>query len=140
MSRQFDVPVPGDLIIVGRSGWYALKDGEVLRVCENAGWVLPGQELYVAPRHKVTTFWGPHHGPPDGVQKEQMSTSGGPFKTIQLKLITGLSFQDRTTDTFWHWTDWPRAGGGTDYLRDVSRWTLPYLPDRTWSDDKEGSR
>ena len=72
-------PVPGDLIVVECSGWYALADGELLRVCECDGWATPGRDIYVAPRNQVRTFWGPEFGPPDGSQPLQMSTSGGPF-------------------------------------------------------------
>jgi hypothetical protein len=35
--REVHRPVPGDLIVVERSGWYALGDGELLRVCECDG-------------------------------------------------------------------------------------------------------
>ena len=75
------VPEPGDLIQVEKSRWYALGDGERLRVCEPTGWMLMGEEIFVAPRANVSTFWGPNHGPPDGEKPEFMSTSGGPFRT-----------------------------------------------------------
>ena len=39
----FTVPQPGDLILVERSDWYALQDGELLRVCvEDLHAVAPG--------------------------------------------------------------------------------------------------
>ena len=84
------IPVPGDLIIVEFSEWYALNDGEKLRVCENCEWMDIGEEIYVAPRHQVKTFWGPDFGQPDGRKPERMSTSGGPFKTIKIKELDGI--------------------------------------------------
>ena len=44
MNRVF--PKPGDLILVTRSEWYALKDGEWLRVCEKPGWMKAGETDY----------------------------------------------------------------------------------------------
>lgn len=88
--RQVPGPVPGDLIVVEHSGWYALADGELLRVCECDGWATPGRDIYVPPHHQVRTFWGPDFGPPDGIQPLTMSTSGGPFKTITLLLVEPL--------------------------------------------------
>jgi hypothetical protein len=131
--RQVPGPVPGDLIVVERSGWYALADGELLRVCECDGWATPGRDIYVAPRNQVRTFWGPDFGPPDGSRPLCMSTSGGPFKTITLSLIEPLERLGTQLDTFWHWRDWPRAEGGVDYQREVTVWELTWLPDRgTW--------
>ena len=46
MEQQF--PKQGDPIIVDKSEWYALRDGERLRVSETAGWVEPCEGiLYV---------------------------------------------------------------------------------------------
>ncbi len=123
------VPSPGDLIIVERSEWYALKDGERLRVCEHAGWINPAEELFVAPRNQVNTFWGPQSGPPDGKKPETMSTSGGPFKTVRLEELHGLERIGAETDQFWCWKDRPRANGGLDRTVEVSVWRLPVLPD-----------
>ena len=123
------VPVPGDLIIVEFSEWYALRDGEKLRVCENCEWIDVGEELYVAPRSQVNTFWGPDYGQPDGRSPEVMSTSGGPFTTIKIKDLDGLKLVGEETDTFWCWVDRPRAKGGMDRHITVAVWTLPILPD-----------
>ncbi len=123
------MPQPGDLILVERSDWYALKDGELLRVCENAGWVTPERDIFVAPRHQVRTFWGPNFGPPDGQKPIHMSTSGGPIKTISLSLIAPLERSGSQLDTFWRWRDWPRAAGGIEYQQEVSVWKLTWLPD-----------
>lgn len=128
--QQVAGPVPGDLIVVEHSGWYALGDGELLRVCECDGWATPGRDIYVAPRNQVQTFWGPDFGPPDGTKRLHMSTSGGPFKTITLSLIEPLERLGTQLDTFWHWRDWPRAGGGVEYQREVTVWKLALLPDR----------
>ena len=119
------VPQPGDLILVERSEWYALRNGERLRVCENAGWVTPGRDIFVAPRHQVRTFWGP----PDGQKPIHMSTSGGPFKSITLSLIAPLERSGRQLDVFWRWMDRPRAGGGVEYQQEVTVWKLAWLPD-----------
>ena len=108
------IPIPGDLIIVDFSEWYALKDGERLRVCENCQWIDVGEELYVAPRNQVTTFWGPDYGQPDGTSSMEMSTSGGPFKTIRIKDLERLELIGSETDTFWCWIDRPRAAGGME--------------------------
>ena len=43
-------PKPGDLILVERSEWFAIQDGEFLRVCEEPDWVISGRDIYVAPR------------------------------------------------------------------------------------------
>ena len=123
------IPIPGDLIIVEFSEWYALKDGERLRVCENCGWMDIGEEIYVAPRHQVDTFWGPDFGQPDGRKPETMSTSGGPFKTIKIKELVGIELIGTEEDRFWQWQDQPRAAGGMDRIVEVAVWRLPVLPD-----------
>lgn len=123
------IPHPGDLIIVDFSEWYALKDGEKLRVCENCEWIEVGEELYVAPRHQVKTFWGPDYGPPNGTTPMEMSTSGGPFKTVKLKVLEGLELIGEEDDLFWCWKDRPRGAGGMDRLVTVALWRLPVLPD-----------
>ena len=131
METQF--PRPGDLIQVVRSEWYALKDGQRLRVCEVPGWIDEGEAIYVTPRDGVRTFWGPFIGPPDGVKREYMSTSGGPFKTIPLTDADGLTSIGKELDWFWHWRDCFRAGGGgVDYQQEVTVWTLPLLVDRQY--------
>jgi hypothetical protein len=122
-------PRPGDLIVVARSRWYALPDGERLRVCESAGWAIDGEEIFVAPRKQVSTFWGPCHGPPDGEKPETMSTSGGPFLTLRLGELEGLQAIGRERDRFWCWQDRPRAGGGVDRIVEVTIWHLPELRD-----------
>ena len=124
------IPEPGDLILVDRSEWYALKDGQRLRVCEVPGWITDGSAIYVAPRHQVRTFWGPNYGQPDDSKPMEMSTSGGPFKTIAKSDLQGLNAESRVSDQFWHWHDWPRAGGGVDYECEVTLWRLPRLIDR----------
>ncbi len=124
------IPEPGDLIAVERSEWYALRDGQRLRVCEATGWATPGEELFVAPRQAVSTFWGPNHGPPDGIKPEYMSTSGGPFQTLRLNQLEGLRCIGTEVDRFWCWQDRPRAGGGADRLVEVAVWQLPLLVDR----------
>lgn len=123
------IPHPGDLIIVDFSEWYALKDGEKLRVCENCEWIAVGEELYVAPRHQVKTFWGPDYGPPNGNTPMEMSTSGGPFKTVKIKELDGLELIGEEDDLFWCWKDGPRGAGGMDRLVTVALWRLPVLPD-----------
>jgi len=128
MMKRF-IPIPGDLIIVGFSEWYALKDGEKLRVCENCQWLDVGEELYVAPRHQVDTFWGPDFGPPDGYKPMEMSTSGGPFKTIRIKALEGLELIGEEEDRFWCWQDRPRAAGGMERIVNVALWRLAVLPD-----------
>ena len=124
-----ELPNPGDLILVEKSEWYALSDGGRLRVCENVDWIARGEGLFVAPRHQVRTFWGPNHGLPDGNRPEQMSTSGGPFKTIMLSELDGLNRVGTVTDTFWCWQDYSRAGGGVERIVDVALWKLPLLID-----------
>jgi hypothetical protein len=135
-------PQPGDLILVERSEWYALQDGELLRVCENAGWVTPGRDIFVAPRHQVRTFWGPDFGSPDGEKPLHMSTSGGPFKSITLSLISPLERIGTRVDSFWRWQDRPRAGGGVEYEQEVTVWKLACLPDTGTflSSDEEARR
>ncbi len=89
---------------------------ERLRVCEPFDWMLEiGEELHVAPRHQVSTFWGPDFGDPDGYKPMHMSTSGGPFKTLKIKELEGLTLVEETEDTFWHWRDVPRSAGNVDY-------------------------
>jgi len=123
------IPQPGDLILVEKSEWYALKAGQRLRVCEVTVWITEGEEIYVAPRDQVGTFWGPGIGPPDGVKREVMSTSGGPFKTVPLTDAEGLEPIGRELDWFWHWQDSPRAHGGVNYQKEVTLWRLPLLID-----------
>jgi hypothetical protein len=123
------IPIPGDLIIVEFSEWYALKDGEKLRVCENAGWIDEGEEILVAPRHQVNTFWGPDYGPPDGIKQLHMSTSGGPFKTVRIKALEGLELIGEEDDRFWCWQDRPRAKGGMDRIVTVALWRMALLVD-----------
>lgn len=126
--RRF-IPIPGDLIIVEFSEWYALKDGEKLRVCENAGWIDEGEEILVAPRHQVNTFWGPDYGPPDGIKQLHMSTSGGPFKTVRIKALEGLELVGEEDDRFWCWQDRPREKGGMDRIVTVALWRMALLVD-----------
>ena len=128
-NNQQSQPVPGDLIAVEKSEWYALPDGGVLRVCEFPGWTTPGFDIYVAPRHAIRTFWGPNHGAPDGRKRIYMSSSGGPFKTITLSRIAALERTGRQLDWFWRWQDYPRAAGGIDYQQEVTTWKLSLLPD-----------
>ena len=131
------IPIPGDLIIVDFSEWYALQDGGRLRVCENCQWSDVGEELHVAPRNQVTTFWGPDYGQPDGMNMIEMSTSGGPFKTIKVKDLESLELIGSETDTFWCWIDKPRAAGGMDRQVVVALWRLPVLPDSHYRELKE---
>jgi hypothetical protein len=126
--RRF-IPIPGDLIIVEVSEWYALKDSEKLRVCENYDWDKIGEELRVAPRTQVSTFWGPGSGKPNGRNPWIMSTSGGPFKTVKIRELEGLALIGSESDQFWHWEDTPRAGGGVDHRVEVALWRLPLLAD-----------
>lgn len=127
-------PIPGDLILVEQSEWYALKSGELLRVCEKPGWAITGRDIYVVPRSNANSFWGPDCGPPDGKKREKLSTSGGPFLTATLLLLPPLEFIEKRNDTFWCWKEWPLAGGGMDYEREVSVWKLSILPDPAWLD------
>ncbi len=110
-SNETFYPNTSDLIIVDVSEWYALKDGERLRVCEPIEWMEIGEEIHVLPRHQASTFWGPSYGEPDGYKPMHMSTSGGPFKTLKIKELKGLTLVEETEDTFWHWQDTPRASG-----------------------------
>ena len=129
MNTRSDFPQPGHLILVQRSEWYALADGEMLRVCEIPCWIENDSAIYVAPRRQVRTFWGPANGAPDGVKPMEMSTSGGPFKTVPAEELDGLEQHGTLRDSFWHWQDWPRAGGGVEYEREVTLWQLPLLID-----------
>ena len=122
-------PRPGDLILVLKSEWSCLKDGELLRVCEKPGWIEEGEAISVAPRHQVNTFWGPHRGAPDGIKLEYMSTSGGPFMQLKPDKLEGLELVEMTTDRFWRWIDWPRSNGGIDRMVEVTLWRLPLLID-----------
>ena len=122
-------PKPGDLILVAKSNWYGLPDGAYLRVCEQPGWSIRGRDIFVAPRAQVSTFWGPNYGPPGPDTRDHMSTSGGPFKTLTLKALPTLEYVGLQRDHFWHWQDWPRAGGGVTYEREVTVWKLSELPD-----------
>jgi len=124
------IPKPGDLIQVVQSEWYALKDGEWLRVCERPGWVTSDEQIYVAPRFKVRTFWGPDSGPPDGFKPERMSTSGGPFRTVPMDEFEGLEYGGTGIDDFWHWVDYPRAGGGMERRVSVGIWRCQLLIDQ----------
>ena len=131
------IPIPGDLIMVDRSEWYALPHGQRLRVCESAGWVTPGDEIFVAPRNAVSTFWGPNYGPPDGIKPEYMSTSGGPFRTLKLRELVDLQIQGTEVDQFWCWRDQPRAGGGVARQVRVTVWQLPLLIDRHYRESQQ---
>jgi len=125
-----DYPQPGDLIEVVKSEWYALSDGQKLRVCEDGGWTEKGVEIFTAPRHAVNSFWGPNHGAPDGIKPEYLSTSGGPFNTLKLADMEGLEHIGEQEDRFWCWQDRPRAGGGRDRNVVVQVWRLPLLIDK----------
>jgi len=138
MKRDF--PLPGDLIRVQTSEWYALGNGELLRVCEQPGWATVGREIFVAPRNQVQTFWGPHEGPPDGVKPVRMSTSGGPFRTVDLSSLSVLEFVEEKQDEFWHWKYLPKAAGGVNYQREVVLWTLSHFPDTDWADPENQTR
>jgi hypothetical protein len=142
LAEPATAPQPGDLILVERSGWYALQDGELLRICEDPGWATAGRDIFVAPRKQVRTFWGPNYGEPDGIKPIYMSTSGGPFKTITLSRIAPLERWRTQLDMFWRWRDRPRAGGGLEYQRAVTVWKLDWLPDTGayLSQDEEGGR
>lgn len=93
------------------------------------GWVEEGEELFVAPRQQIHTFWGPSFGPPNGIKPLEMSTSGGPFKTLKINELQGLELIGSEPDWFWCWKDRPRAGGGMRRLVEVAVWRLPVLPD-----------
>lgn len=126
------IPEPGDLVLVEKSYWYAIGDGQQLRVCEPPGWSHPRREIHVAPRHCVRTFWGPQWGAPDGRRPEIMSTSGGPFTLVSLPLLEELQVIKPIMDSFWRWRDWPCRGGGVEYCRKVTLWRLPTLPHPCW--------
>ena len=93
---SYEIPMPGDLIDVGDSEWYAIRSGEQLRVCEQPGWASLGRDIFVVPRKQSKTFWGPSYGPPDGRKPETMSTSGGPFKTVTLVMVPKLELIEAT--------------------------------------------
>ncbi len=130
-------PIPGDLIVVEISEWYALKDGKRLRVCENVDLAAEGDELCVAPRQQIHTFWGPNYGPPNGIKPLQMSTSGGPFKTLKINELQGLEYVGSKFDWFWCWKDRPRAGGGMRRLVEVAVWRLAFLPDKHFCQSRQ---
>lgn len=123
------IPIPGDLIIVEFSEWYALKDYQKLRVCEHCGWHIVGEDLYVASQAQVSTFRGPANGPPDGEQPMKMSTSGGPFKTVKIRDLNGLKLIGVEEDASWCWQDQPRHMGQLTYRCRVALWQLPVFPD-----------
>lgn len=123
------IPIPGDLIIVESSQWYALKDGQRLRVCEHLDWIDLGEELTVAPRHQVNTFWGPEHGPLRERLPMSMSTSGGPFKTVKIKELQGLELVGEEEDTFWCWQHEPLTGGCITRKVIVAVWRIKLLTD-----------
>ena len=125
MNRE--CPRPGDLILVVRSEWSALKDGEWLRVCEQPYWTEDGKELNVAPRQQVRVFRGPDHGPPDGITPEHLRTSGGPFLTVGIEELVGLKRRCTATDIFWCWRDRPRAGDEMDRPVNVTIWCCQRL-------------
>lgn len=124
-----DFPKPGDLIEVLESQWYGVKAGGLLRVCESTHLLDPQNQLFVAPRSQVKTFWGPDFGPPDGSSPMSMITSGGPFKTVQLEDLETIECVGQRYDTFWCWKDIPRPKGGMDHYVQVSVWRLPLLRD-----------
>ena len=122
------IPIPGDLIIVESSQWCALNDGERLRVCEHSDWMEIGEEIEVAPRHKVKTFWGPHSGPPNGIGPEHMSTSGGPFKSVRIDELEGLELIGEEVDSFWCWPTTQQSGEKERHIS-VAVWRVRVLRD-----------
>ena len=130
-------PQPGDLILVVRSHWSALNDGEWLRVCEKPYWGQDGKVLNVAPRSQVRVFWGPDHGPPDGISPEHMSSSGGPFRTVRIEDLVGLKVRCTAVDKFWCWKDRPRQGGGMERPVTVTIWCCQRLADSHSGDCRE---
>ena len=103
----------------------------------------PGRDIYVAPRNQVRTFWGPDFGSPDGDKPLHMSTSGGPFKSITLSLISPL---ERIAHTSRYRSGAGRTGHGpaadVEYQQEVTVWKLSWLPDTGTflSSDEEAGR
>jgi hypothetical protein len=133
-----DIPKPGDLIEVLESQWYGVQAGGMLRVCESTHLLDPENQLLIAPRSRVKTFWGPETGPPDGSCSLSMITSGGPFKTVQIEDLESITRIGQRYDTFWCWKDIPRPRGGMDHYVQVSVWRLPMLRDNHGREPRNG--
>ena len=129
MTQPARVPQPGDLIQVQSSFWAALQDGDWLRVCERPQWVTDERWLRVAPRWKVRTFRGPVTGLPDGRRPETMSSTGGPFRMLQVDDLSGLEYGGQGIDVFWCWRGSPEAGIVRDRPLKVGIWKCALLPD-----------
>lgn len=123
------IPKQGDLIDVEKSTWYAVRDGGRLMVCEPMliMGMYPG-EFCVVPRGQCNVFYGPSRGPATLTDADVMSTSGGPFKTLHVRDVE-LEYVGKTMNRFWCWQDYPRAGGGQTYEREVSLWRMRMLSD-----------
>lgn len=121
-------PQPGDLIEVAESAWYAVPSGSRVQVVEPF-WRSKSPTITICPASQCRSFWGPHHGPATFTERDVMSTSGGPFKTIP---VESLELEDAglVRHSFWCWKDVPRANGGEDYFREVGLWKLKKLEDR----------
>lgn len=122
------VPQPGDLIDVAKSEWYAVKDGDRVQVVEPF-WAPTRQEFTICPVTECRSFWGPSRGPATYTEQDRMSTSGGPFKTLNVEDLD-LEYVGPVRHKFWCWKDIPRANGGEDYFREVSLWKLKQLRKR----------
>jgi hypothetical protein len=121
MKPEFGVPSRGDVVIVKKSNWYALADGGKLLVVP-AFWE---NKICMSPTHQIDCFWGPSNGAPREGVENHMSCSGGPF--ISLTPANQFRKIGTTIRQFWHWKEYPCAGGGQTYDAEVTLWELAEL-------------
>lgn len=101
-------PQPGDVAVCLNDNYYAGKVGKrgVL-------------EMHAYGEGLIMLTFGASVFRPIDQDKTYVSVSGGPCPAIERDSLVYLG---TTTQTFWHWKDRPRAGGGVDYIMNVALW------------------
>lgn len=120
---------PGDVIRVHVSDFYTSEGPDELYQVEGADnrWVhlIRHGDIYHG-----RAFFGPQNEDAPETT-EHLITSGGPFFSVMVdESLSGLRRVGPIKRTFWRWQDYPRAGGGIEYERDVTLWEADAITKR----------
>lgn len=120
-------PVAGDLILVKETNWYASLGEHELYEATHHGLIRKSN------LHQGRAFFGPSHYKADD---EHYSASGGPFIGVEgvgnwpsKNRLERLEYVGVTDNNFWRWKEYPCAGGGEGYNRQVCLFTADKLVD-----------
>jgi hypothetical protein len=110
-------PRPGDVVEIVGDRYYAKNGKAGCRGVIDS--TMYGEDLFMVVLGASAFFGCSSERPSCTHEHECVSCSGGPCPAVHLnELVAGGQISHR----FWHWKDYPRAGGGVDYVRLVNLW------------------